>query len=166
MTLITRKRYSIATVDRYQLCGIAVRQEGELAGTVHFRLGREVAESAFFAHDHLAYAFTITNPENGRYFTTEGRAVIDEITATRVADTYEFPLIEAGQAFVLRDPSGRAVLRDRGRARLTLLFDALCEGTPTREVPAVLGVALFGPHPGTLYDDGGCFCPLVARLLG
>ena len=163
-TVIERDDYKMATVDDYELCGIEVHQEGEFAGTVHFRVGNGAVESAFFAHDHLAYAFTITNPANGRYFTTEGKAVLNEFTALRISETtFEFTQIEAGQTFVLRDASGRAVLRDRGRARITLLFD-MVRGA-TREELAVLHTDLAAPHPGFLYDDEGRFCSVVQQLL-
>lgn len=165
-TVIERADYSMATVDDYELCGIEVHQEGEFAGTVHFRVGKGAAESAFFAHDHLAYAFTITNPANRRYFTTEGKAVLNEFMAIRIGETtFKFTQIDAGQTFVLRDPSGRAVLRDRGRARITLLFDTLGDPTPGREELAVLDMDLAGPHPGFLYDDEGRFCSVVQQLL-
>jgi hypothetical protein len=166
-TAIERAHYNTATVDDYELCGIEVHQEGEFAGTVHFRVGKGAVESAYFAHDHFAYAFTITNPANGRYFTTEGKAVLNEITAIRIGETaFEFTQIEAGQTFVLRDPSGRAVLRDRGRARITLLFETLGDPNPGREQPAVLYMDLAGPHPGFLYDDEGRLCSVVQQLLG
>ncbi len=165
-TVIQRGGYVSPSVDDYELCGIAVHEEGVFTGTVHLRVGKGVAESAFFAHDHFAYAFTITNPENGRYFTTEGKGVFNETNATRVGETtFEFTSIEAGQTFVLRDPSGSAVLRDRGRVRSTILFDTLGDDTPGGELVAWLDDDLAGPHPGFIFDDEGRFCSVVQELL-
>jgi hypothetical protein len=165
--LIEREGYTAATIDDYDLCGIAVHQEGQLAGTVHFRVANGGVESAFLVHDHFAYAFSVANPENGRYFTTEGRVLLKEVTATRIGETtFEFTRIEAGQTFVMRDADARAVLRDRGRARITLRIDTLRDVARRGEAPAVLDVHLTGPHPGVLHDHDGRFCSAVQQLLG
>jgi hypothetical protein len=165
-TVIQRVAYESPSVADYELCGIAVHEEGVFAGTVHLRVGKGSAESAFFAHDHFAYAFTVTNPENGRYFTTEGKSVFNELTATRVGETtFQFTSVEAGQTFTMREPSGSVVLRDRGRIRSTILFDTLGDDSPGGELLAWLDDDVAGPHPGYLFDDEGRFCPAVQELL-
>lgn len=166
-TVIDRERYAGVISADYELCGIRVHEEGEFGGTVHVRVGKGDVTGAFFAHDRFHYAVTITNEANGRYFTTEGAGVFNEQRATRIdGSVFEFTQIEAGQTFVLRDPDGNVVLRDRGRVRTTILFDTLGDGTPGGELVAVLDEDVAGPHPGFRFDDTGVFCDRVQQLLG
>lgn len=162
--VIDRDRFEFSFSEDTELCGIAVHQETEVSGREHVRVGKGKTASAFFVHVNYRYTDVFTNPANGRVLVIEGHAVFQETKATRVNGTiFRFTAVEAGQPFVLRDVSGRVVLRDRGAIRTTILFDTLGDATPGGEVLEVISERLSGPHPGF---DEDVFCAAVVELIG
>ncbi len=166
--VIQREKVSFPANFETEVCGFTVREVGVFSATAHVRVGKGDADSAFFSHANFHYAYTITNVDNGRFFTTEGRGVFNEIKAERIGDTnqFVFTAVEAGQTFVLRDPSGDALLRDRGNARSRVVFDTLGDATPGGTFVEYLGEKLSGRHPGATFDDEGRYCDVVTELLG
>lgn len=148
-----------------ELCGIAVRQDGEGSFTEHLRVGKGKTDSAFLAHVTYQYTDTFTNPANGKFLVVEGHAVFHDIKATRVeGSVFQFTSVEAGQVVVLRDSNGRVVLRDSGVIRSTLLFDTLGDDTPGgEELGERVTVRLAGPHPSF---DEAAYCAAVENLIG
>jgi hypothetical protein len=163
--VINHEHFEFAFSEDTELCGIAVQQDTEVSGTAHERVGKRTADSAFFAHVTFQYTWTFTNPANGEFLVIEGHALFQEIKATRVEGTvFEFTSVEAGQPVVLRDSSGRVVLRDRGVIRSTILFDTLGDDTPGGEaVGERVTVRLAGGHPSF---DEDAFCAAVEDLIG
>jgi len=162
--VIDRERFEFSFSEDTELCGIAVHQETEVSGREHIRVGKGKTASAFFAHVNYSYTDVFTNPANGRFLVIEGHAVFQETKATRVEGTiFRFTSVEAGQPAVLRDMSGRVVLRDRGVIRVTILFDTLGDATPGGEVLELISERLSGPHPGF---DEDVFCAAVEDLIG
>lgn len=166
-TVIQRERFNDPISEDFEFCGIAVHEEGQVSGFQQFRVGKGKVESAFFELAHYHWATTVTNTENGNFFTLDNHAVVHDVKATRVEGTiFEFTSLEAGQPFVLRDMSGNVVLRDRGVIRTTLLFDTLGDATPGGEVVEGSFVDdVRGPHPGFSMGDEA-FCAIVQDLLG
>jgi hypothetical protein len=163
--VINREHFAFSFSEETELCGIAVQQDTEVSGTAHERVGKRTADSAFFAHVTYQYTDTFTNPATGEFLVIEGHALFQDIRATRVEGTvFQFTSVEAGQVVVLRDSSGRVVLRDRGVIRSTLLFDTLGDDTPGgEEVGERLTVRLAGRHPSF---DEDAFCAAVEDLIG
>ena len=90
-----------------------------------------------------------------------GQGVYHDLRATPLGGgVYEVTAIETGQPFVIEDPSGRVVLRDRGAVRGTYVFDTLGDGQPGGDVLAVTDVVVHGPHPSL--DDA--FCEIATAL--
>jgi hypothetical protein len=146
------------------LCGIAVLRDSTFSGS--FRTRADKGGQAFFQHTNLEYRDVFRNPANGRSLSFEGKFVINEITATRVAgNVYEFTVIEAGKPFTVRDASGRVVLRESGVIRHRLVFDTLGDGTPGGVQLEDEIVAVGGPHPG-LEQTEEEFCAMVDALIG
>ena len=163
--VINHQHVEFTFTEDTELCGIAVRQDSEVSFTEHLRVGKGKAESAFLVHVTYQYTDTFTNPATGEFLIVEGHAVFHDIKATRVeGSVFQFTSVEAGQVVVLRDSSGRVVLRDRGLIRSTLLFDTLGDDTPGgEEVGERMTVRLAGRHPS--FDDAA-FCAAVEDLIG
>jgi hypothetical protein len=151
--------------EETELCGIAVQQDTEVSFTEHLRVGKGKVESAFFGHVNFQYTDTFTNLATGEFLVIEGHAMFHEIKATRVeGSVFLFTSVEAGQPVVLRDSSGRVVLRDSGVIRTTLLFDTLGDDTPGGEqIGERMTVRLAGHH---LSFDDAAFCAAVEDLIG
>jgi hypothetical protein len=164
--VINHQRFAGSFSDDFDLCGIAVRIDGEESGFFHQRVGHGDLESAFFAHINVTTTETITNPANGTFFVIESHAVIQQTKAIRVEGTiFRFSDVTAGQPFVLRDMSGRVVLHNRGSIRTTILFDTLGDETPGGLVLDVISQRISGPHP-ELEMDEDAFCAVVQDLIG
>jgi len=142
-----------------------VEQDTEVSGTARERVGKRTADSAFFAHVTFQYTWTFTNPANGELLVIEGHALFQDIKATRVVGSvFQFTSVEAGKVVVLRDSSGRVVLRDSGVIRSPLLFDTLGDDSPGgEELGERMTVRLAGHHPSFNED---AFCPAVAVPIG
>jgi hypothetical protein len=164
--VIEQQHYAFSFSEDFELCGIAVHEEGEVRGTAHFRVAKGDLDSAFFSHDNYESTSTITNPANGKFLVIERNALFHETVGTRVEGTiFQFTAVEAGQPFVLRDMSGGIVLRDRGVIRSTILFDTLGDETPGGEFLALVDEQVAGPHPGFFLDDAA-ICAIVQDLIG
>ena len=164
--VIDRERFEFSFNDEpSELCGLAVLQDSEVTGTAHVRVGKGKVDSAFFAHVTFQYTDTFTNPANGKFLMIEGHAVFQETKAIPVEGTvFRFIDVEAGQIVVLRDSSGRVVLRDRGAIRSSILFDTLGDDTPGgEELEDRVTIRLAGPHPSF---DEDAFCAAVEDLIG
>jgi hypothetical protein len=163
--VINHEHFEFTFSEESELCGIAVHQDSEVSFTEHLRVGKGEAESAFLVHVTFQYTDTFTNPATGEFLVIEGHAVFQDIKATRVeGSVFRFTSVEAGQVVVLRDSSGRVVLRDRGVIRSTLLFDTLGDDTPGgEELGERVTVRLAGPHPSF---DEDAFCAAVEDLIG
>jgi hypothetical protein len=165
-TVINRERFSEPISEDYDLCGIAVHEEGQVTGTIQFRAGTGELESTFFQHLTYRVATTITNPANGKFYTFTAHAVVQDVKATPVEGTiFEFTFLEAGQPFVIRDMNGNVVLRDRGVIRSTLLFDTLGDDMPGGDVVEFLADVVRGPHPQFSMSEEE-FCATVQDLIG
>ena len=164
--VVERDRFSEPISEDYELCGIAVHEEGSVTGTVHFRVGKGDVESKFFQHLTYRFATTITNTANGRFVTVLAHAVVQDLKATPLGGTlFEVTLLEAGQTLVLRDMSGNLLLRDRGVVRTSLLYDTLGDDMPGGEVVELLSDDPRGPHPGFLMSEEE-YCALVHDAIG
>ena len=164
--VIDRERFEFSFNDEpSELCGLAVLQDSEVTGTAHVRVGKGKVDAAFFAHVTFQYTDTFTNTANGKFLTIEGHAVFQETKAIPVEGTvFRFIDVEAGQIVVLRDSSGRVVLRDRGAIRSSILFDTLGDDTPGgEELEDRVTIRLAGPHPSF---DEDAFCAAVEDLIG
>jgi hypothetical protein len=152
--------------DDFALCGIPVHLEGEDRGTFDIRVGKGTLDTLFFEHTVERYTETITNPANGRYFTTSGQTVVQEMRARRVAGSvFRITSHEAGMPLVLRDMDGTVVLRDRGVISTTILFDTGGDHVPGGSTVEVLDVRVSGPHPDFFLEDAER-CALIHSLLG
>ena len=164
-TVIMHETYSDSFSEDFEECGMPRHLESVFSGRFHFRVGKHGDESAFFVHDRGRFTDTITNPANDRFFTVEGHLLFNEIKATRVVgNVFEFTAINAG-AVLVRDDSGKVVLRDRGSIRNTILFDTLGDGVPGGVFVDDVSEVIHGPHPFFTLDDEE-FCALTNELLG
>jgi hypothetical protein len=149
--------------DAGEFCGIPVRIQGTFTARVMYRVGKGKVASAFFLHEVSSQSATVTNEENGRFFTIEGKSVVHDVKATALGDNlFRFETIEAGQPFNLVAPSGRVVLRNRGLIRTTVIFDTEGDAVPGGNRIEVVSVEVSGPHPG--FDDA-FQCSVVEDLL-
>jgi hypothetical protein len=166
-TVIKDDSFSDSFVGVSELCGFQVHEAGEFSVDGQLRVGKGASEGLFFSRARIRFAFTITNLENGRFFTTVGDSRFTDLKAVPVGGgVFKVTSIETGKTFTLRDSSGRAVLRDRGQVRTTILFDTFGDAMPGGEVLAELDVRFSGRHPGVRFDDEGRFCSVVTELLG
>lgn len=164
--VINHQRFADSFSDDDELCGIPVHIDGEESGFFHQRVGTGDLDTLFFAHISVTATETITNPANGKFLVIESLAVIQQTKATRVEGTiFRVSDVTAGQPFVLRDMTGRVVLRNRGAIRGTILFDTLGDDTPGGVVLDVISVRISGPHP-ELEMDEDAFCAVVEDLIG
>src|SRR5918994_7615519 len=100
--VVDRERFSEAISEDFELCGIAVHEEGSLTGAVHFRVGKGEVESKFFQHLTYKLASTITNTANGRFMTVVAPEVIQDVKATHLEGTlFEITVLDAGQPWVI-----------------------------------------------------------------
>ena len=164
--VINHQRFADSFSDDDELCGIPVHIDGEENGFFHQRVGKGDLDSLFFVHINLTTTETITNLANGNFLVIESHAVIQETRAVPVEGTiFQVSDVTAGQPFVLKDMSGRVVLRNRGAIRGTILFDTLGDDTPGGVVLEVIDVRISGPHP-ELDMDEDAFCDIVQDLIG
>ena len=164
--VINHQRFADSFSDDDELCGIPVHIDGEESGFFHQRVGNGDLNTLFFAHINVTTTETITNPANGKFLVIESHAVIQQTRATRVEGTiFRVSDVTAGQPFILKDMSGRVVLRNRGAIRGTILFDTLGDDTPGGVLLEVIDVRISGPHP-ELEMDEDAFCATVQDLLG
>jgi hypothetical protein len=162
-TVIREEPFTEPYGGEFNLCGIDIIVEGTFSASVKFREGKNNVDSAFFLHEISSHFDTVTNPLNGKFFTTEHKGLVHDLRATHVeGNIYRFTSIEAGQTFVVRDSSGRVVLRDRGVIRTTVLFNTLGDAVPGGDLVEVISVEVSGPHPS--FDEAG-FCATVQPLL-
>jgi hypothetical protein len=158
-----------AGVDNFPIdgyCGLpAVQLNVEFSGRTLIREGKGKQDGAFFFHDNFSVVETITNRDNGKFFTISHDGVYKDVRATRVGDSsiFEFVSQDAGQPFVVRDMDGNIVLRDRGSIAFTYLFDTLGDDFPGGDFIEELDVRISGPHPGFFVEDE---CPAVVAMIG
>ena len=147
-------------------CGLALTRSSTFSGSFRVRVDKQSGGQAFFQRLNIEFRDVFTNPANGKTMTFEGHSVVNEIAATPVGgNVYEFTVVEAGQPFVVRDGTGRVVLRDRGTLRHRLVFDTLGDGTPGGIALEDEVVAVGGPHPGFDMTEAQ-YCAMVTSLLG
>jgi hypothetical protein len=159
-----------AGVDNFPIdgyCGLAeVQLNVEFSGKVHIREGKGKQASAFFFHDNYSALETITNRQNGKFFTISHDGVNKDIRATRVEGSiFEFVSQDVGQPFVVRDMDGNVVLRDRGAIAFTYLFDTLGDDVPGGDFIEDLDVRVSGPHPA-FFSEPGDECATVVEMIG
>ena len=160
------QRFGGSYSNDFEICGIPVRVDGEDRGMFNIRVGKGQLDTFFFEHTVERYAETITNPANGKYFTTSGQHVIQEMRARRVEGSiFQVTSNEAGMPLVLRDSSGKVVLRDRGVISTTILFDTGGDHIPGGDIVDVLDVLVAGPHPDFFMQDAER-CARVHSLIG
>jgi hypothetical protein len=148
-----------------EVCGIDVVRHTVERGIFRTRAGTGKRATAFFGHTAYHYVDTFTNPETGGSFSISGNGAFTETRAEPVGGTvFRFSDVEAGQPFVLRDASGRVLLRDAGSIRTTYLFDTLGDAVPGGELIMVERERVSGPHPGFELTDEE-FCAIVEPLL-
>jgi hypothetical protein len=162
-TVIDHNKFTFGDTETIDDCAFALVDSFSLSGQALLRVDK--GGQAFFQHLNFAEHDVITNPDTGRSFFIDTREVNNEIKATPVGgNVYEFTSIEAGQAFVLSDASGRVVVRDRGVIRRTYLFDTLGDGVPGGVLVGDAVSVVHGPHPG--FADDFPFCEIAAQLTG
>jgi hypothetical protein len=164
--VIERERFDVSYSEEIELCGLTLQLDGRTRGSFSLRAGGGDDDTFFFEHTVERVADTITNPATGRFFTTTGRRVLQDVQATRVEGSiFRVTLVEAGQPLLLRDMSGDVVLRDRGVIRRTFLFDTGGDDVPGGDFVANLAVRVAGPHPDFFLEDEAR-CAMVHELLG
>ena len=157
-------------VDNFPIdgfCGLdEVQLNVEFSGRVHIREGKNKQASAFFLQDNYSVLETITNRQNGKFFTISHDGVFQDIRATRVeGNIFEFVSHDVGQPLVVRDMDGNVVVRDRGAIAFTYLFDTLGDDVPGGDFIADLDVRVSGPHPA-FFTEPGDECPAVVDMIG
>lgn len=164
--VLEHQRFGGTYSDDFELCGIPVHLTGEDRGMFNIRVGKGKLDTLFFEHTVERWTGTITNPANGKYFTTSGRHVIQEMQGRRVEGSiFEITSHEAGMPLVLRDMNGNVVLRDRGVISTTILFDTGGDHIPGGDEIEVLDVRVSGPHPDFFMQDEER-CALIHSLIG
>ena len=162
--VIDSERFIEPISEDYELCGLAVHEEGSLAVTVHFRVGTGELESEFFQHLTYKFASTITNTANGRFVTVDAHQVIQDVKSTHLEGSlFQDTILEAGQASIVRDMNGDLVLRDRGAVRVSVIFDTLGDDMPGGEIVDVLSDVAYGPHPSRNEEE---FCATIRDTIG
>src|SRR5262245_11682520 len=158
---VEREHYSGTDEFAIEDCEFPLSVVGTFSG--HFRVKATKGGQAFLALDNYRYRDVVTNPETGKWFVIRANGVFHEIKATLVeGNVYEFEQHDAGQPFVVEDSDGHVVLRDRGVAIFTVVFDTLGDGMPGGEFIEEIDVSLRGPHPGFDAD----LCEIAAELTG
>jgi hypothetical protein len=147
-------------------CGLTVQHDFAFTDRFQARVGKGDLATAFFGHDNYDYLDVLTNPETGLSMSFSGHGIVNDVKATHVSGSiFKFTTKDSGQQFVVRDDSGRVVLRDRGRIRETYLFDT--EGD--NEIGGIflesLSLSVAGPHPGSEQSEDE-FCAMVHDLIG
>ena len=148
----------------FNVCGTDIHVEGVFSATVTWREGKNKVASTFFLHETSSHFDTATDPLTGEVlWTTESKGLRQDLTATHVeGNVFLFTGIEAaGQTYVIRDPSGRVVLRERGVIRTTILADTRGDAIPGAEQLEVLSVDISGPH----FFDEATFCAAMEPVL-
>ena len=85
--VIDRVRFIEPISEDYEWCGLAVHEEGSVAVSVHFRVGKGELEQEFSQHLTYKLATTITNTANGRFVTVGAHEVIQDVKATHLEGT-------------------------------------------------------------------------------
>lgn len=148
------------------ICGIDVVRDSVFSGSFRDRAPKSGNGEAFLERFNLKATDTFTNPTNGKSFSIEENVLSNELHASQVeGNVYEFETIESGQPFVVRDSTGRVVIRDRGTIQRLVTFDTLGDGRPGGILLDEAVVRVSGPHPGfDMTDDE--FCGMVESLIG
>ena len=164
--VLEHQRFADSSSRDIDLCGLSVRVDSEARGMFNIRVGKGSVDTLFFEHTVEKYADRITNPANGKYFTTSGQTVVQEMRARRVeGSVFRITSNEAGLPLVVRDMNGNVVLRDRGVITTTILFDTGGDHVPGGDVVEVLDVRVAGPHPDFFLEDAER-CALIHDLIG
>jgi hypothetical protein len=152
------------TIDDF--CGLTVQHDFSFTDKVHVRVGKGDLSTAFFGHDNYDYREVFTNPDTGLSMSFSGHGIVNDIKATHISGSiFQFTTKDSGQQFVVRDDSGRVVLRDRGRIRETYLFDTEGDDVPGGIFLESLSLSVAGPHPGSEQSEDE-FCAMVHDLIG
>jgi hypothetical protein len=158
-TVILRDHYADDYAFSFDDCGYWIDVSGHDQGIAQLRVGKGTLETAFFLHDNYSFRETWTRRDTGDFLSVSGNGLFHETKATHVSGTiFEFTSINAGQPFVVRDSSGRLILRDRGVIRQVTQFDTLGDDVPGGTFVADVSFVAHGPHPGLEFD----VCPLLA----
>ncbi|MBA2767718.1 MAG: hypothetical protein H0U35_01030 [Sporichthyaceae bacterium] len=136
-------------------CGLAVHVETTFSGSFVTRTVRDSGGQAFLGHSNVKFTDVITlnddDPATTEFVVAEGIFAFHEQRATLVGGTvWEFEAIEAG-TFTLSDSEGNALIRERGVAKFTIVFDTLGDSMPGGVLISE-DVVLHGPHSDAICD--------------
>ena len=159
---VAHELYEGSDVYEFEVCGLAVRNEVSFSGNFMLKAPRSDGAPPYFMDNYdVVESWTVEGSD--RVLTFEHNGVYKDIKITHVEGTvYRFDTLEAGQPYVIRDESGRVLLRDRGAIRWTFLVDTKGDTDLSNDVfleePTV--VTSHGPHPG-LYRSDEDFCTFL-----
>jgi hypothetical protein len=159
-----RERFTDAGDYAYSVdCGFAVSVVGSHTDEFTIREGKNKDAGTFPVLNRFSYKETWTNAETGEWFTISGKAIFNEVTATRVEGSiFEFRAHDSGQPYVVTDAAGKVVARNRGSVWMSYLFDTGGDNEPGGEWVADTGFRVSGPHPSLSVDP----CEYAVQLIG
>jgi hypothetical protein len=152
-TVVDRTHYAGTDAFSYDDCGFDVDATVEFGGTFQARAGKGDEAGAFFGHNQYWSREVDTRRSDGRTLVISANGVSQDTRAVHVeGSVFEFTSVNAGQPFVVSDASGRALMRDRGSIRETILFDTLGDDVPGGVFIDSVSFRVNGPHPGLSVD--------------
>jgi uncharacterized protein (DUF2147 family) len=165
-------RESGTDTEFFEECGKQLRSDVVFSAKSITRTGKGKLATAFFGHLQVDFVDTVTNLENGKFYTVEGHVLNKDVKAVPQGGTlFVFDTIEVGQPFTVTDMSGVTRIRERGQLRFTYLFDTLGNDGPDGN-PAPGGITLeeisvkvAGPHAGFEMTEEE-WCALQDDMIG
>lgn len=151
--------------DSFIACGV-YEVDSTFSGMFMVKDARPPTDGQFFEFLlNYEYRDVVTNPVTGDFFTVSGNGLFKELKPKHLEGTiFTWETIESGQPFVVRDMTGRVVLRDRGVIRIMWTGDLFGDSEPGADIFDGEVLRVSGPHPG--FEETFDFCALADQLIG
>ena len=131
--LYSHERFDFTFAETFDECGITI--DHSAAGRAGFSIRTiKGTDEAYLGWQQLSAVDTVTNPENGHFFTISKRSLFRETKGTHLdGDIWSFDSKTSGASFTVRDSSGAVLYRDSGTIRMDATYDLLGDGQPGGE---------------------------------
>jgi hypothetical protein len=138
-----RGTYSYSYTDDVSECGLNIHLDGSQSGRW---VQREW--NGLFPQTHVfQWTETMTNVDNGRFLTIEGRGTFEQLPATNLGGTVWEGSTILVESIRFLDESGKPVLTQGGQEKFTGVFDDNGDGLPGTTPIAEVDYRAVGHHP-------------------
>ncbi len=138
-----RGTYSYSYTDDFSECGFNIHLDGSQSGRW---VQREW--NGLFPQTHVfQWTETMTNVDNGRFLTIEGRGTFEQLPATNLGGTVWEGSVILVESIRFLDESGKPVVTESGQEKFTAVVDDGGDGLPGATFIAEVDYRAVGHHP-------------------